>query len=608
MKRSKEAMLYSRLLEYLKPHLPIYAICTLIGGLSAFIIFSSIGVVLRQLIAAVQQDFISANLRTIALYIAAVFAFGFLSSFAFAGFITIEQKIQLLLRKQMIQSYIHIEDSAAAAFPPVEILNRISNDVPKSVELVGYYMSGLIFQPILSGLFSVIILCYVNPAVALLCISCSLLNLFVMRIASKRLQEMNQQTIQEKSRISRFLEDCIKGACEVRTYHLAERFYESQTSSFDRISRQTRIMGRVNSFKRATADLLSDFVAIVSLLVLGRALEEMGLIQFSDIMLAIPLSDQISQMMIAFGNYFLLLRTYAPRLERIFEIIDIPKEGNAIDSQASAEKTEFESLDFNEVVFSYGSQTVLNHVSFTLAKGMKIGLIGESGSGKSTILKLLLGLRRPSSGQILINGKDSLSYPLSDLRSFYSYMPQDLSAFNLDIARNIALGQPFTEKAVENALRLSHASSFLKKREAGLNTILGESASGFSGGELQRLMLARCIFRKAPIILMDEPTSALDTVSRDGIKQTIESLPEQYSVIAVTHSLDLTENFDKLFLLDKGQIVESGSHKELMQANGLYARLWRTQHAPSCPPIRGSLCGRDKAGIEVPFPDNNHCC
>lgn len=581
MKRSKEAMLYSRLLEYLKPHLPIYAICTLIGGLAAFAIFSSIGVVLRQLIAAVQQDFISANLRTIALYIAAVFAFGFLSSFAFAGFMTIEQKIQLLLRRQMIQSYLHIEDSAAAAFPPVEILNRISNDVPKSVELVGYYMSGLIFQPILSGLFSVIILCCVNPAVALLCISCSLLNLFVMRIASKRLQKMNQQTIQEKSRISRFLEDCIKGACEVRTYHLAERFYESQTASFDRISRQTKIMGRVNSFKKATADLLSDFVTIVSLLVLGKALGEMGLIQFSDIMLAIPLSDQISQMMIAFGNYFLLLRTYAPRLERIFEIIDIPKEGNAIDSQSPAGTTEFESLEFKEVAFSYGNQTVLNHVSFTLAKGMKIGLIGESGSGKSTMLKLLLGLRRPSSGQILMNGKDSRSYPLSELRSFYSYMPQDLSAFNLDIARNIALGQPFTEKAIENALKLSHASSFLKKREAGPDTILGEAVSGFSGGELQRLMLARCIFRKAPIILMDEPTSALDTVSRAGIKQTIESLPEQYSVIAVTHSLDLTENFDKLFLLDKGQIVESGSHKELMQANGLYARLWRTQHAPS---------------------------
>lgn len=581
MKRSKEAMLYSRLLGYLKPHLPIYAICTLIGGLAAFAIFSSIGVVLRQLIAAVQQDFISANLKTIALYIAAVFAFGFLSSFAFAGFMTIEQKIQLLLRRQMIQSYLHIEDSAAAAFPPVEILNRISNDVPKSVELVGYYMSGLIFQPILSGLFSVIILCCVNPAVALLCISCSLLNLFVMRIASKRLQKMNQQTIQQKSRISRFLEDCIKGACEVRTYHLAERFYESQTASFDRISRQTKIMGRVNSFKKATADLLSDFVTIVSLLVLGKTLGEMGLIQFSDIMLAIPLSDQISQMMIAFGNYFLLLRTYAPRLERIFEIIDIPKEGNAIDSQSPAGNTEFESLEFKEVAFSYGNQTVLNHVSFTLAKGMKIGLIGESGSGKSTMLKLLLGLRRPSSGQILINGKDSRSYPLSELRSFYSYMPQDLSAFNLDIARNIALGQPFTEKAIENALKLSHASSFLKKREAGPDTILGEAASGFSGGELQRLMLARCIFRKAPIILMDEPTSALDPVSRAGIKQTIESLPEQYSVIAVTHSLDLTENFDKLFLLDKGQIVECGSHKELMQANGLYARLWRAQHAPS---------------------------
>lgn len=581
MKRSKEAMLYSRLFGYLKPHLPIYAICTLIGGLAAFAIFSSIGVVLRQLIAAVQQDFISANLKTIALYIAAVFAFGFLSSFAFAGFMTIEQKIQLLLRRQMIQSCLHIEDSAAAAFPPVEILNRISNDVPKSVELVGYYMSGLIFQPILSGLFSVIILCCVNPAVALLCISCSLLNLFVMRIASKRLQKMNQQTIQQKSRISRFLEDCINGACEVRTYHLAERFYESQTASFDRISRQTKIMGRVNSFKKATADLLSDFVTIVSLLVLGKALGEMGLIQFSDIMLAIPLSDQISQMMIAFGNYFLLLRTYAPRLERIFEIIDIPKEGNAIDSQAPAGNTEFESLEFKEVVFSYGNQTVLSHVSFTLAKGMKIGLIGESGSGKSTMLKLLLGLRRPSSGQILINGKDSQSYPLSELRSFYSYMPQDLSAFNLDIARNIAMGQPFTEKAIENALKLSHASSFLKKREAGPDTILGEAASGFSGGELQRLMLARCIFRKAPIILMDEPTSALDTVSRAGIKHTIESLPEQYSVIAVTHSLDLTENFDKLFLLDKGQIVECGSHKELMQANGLYARLWRTQHAPS---------------------------
>lgn len=574
MKKDSPFALYGRLVKESKNQIPLFVLCTLISGSAFFLIFSSVGVLLTQVVSMATNEAGTESMKKVVAYLLAIVAFALFSGFSLAGFIYIEQKVQSKLRAKMINSYLHTTEQTAENYPAAEILNRINYDLPETVKLIGYMISGWIFQPMISGLFSIILLVYVNWSVAILCILCTTINMLIMQFAADRLQRLNADITERKSDVIRFMRECLDGATELRTFKLFSFLNQKLDIKLSGVSNAIMRFRHYDSLRWACMVFFADGFTIIALLVLGALLASHGYIRFADIMLALPLSDQIGQMMTAFSYFPALIKQGSPNMQRVFSIIDLPQEET--DKKSDIVQT-FQSISFQDISFSYGKQQILNKLSFEIKAGERVAFIGESGSGKSTIIKLLLGLYLPNSGVIALGDQTLESSSLSKWRKNFAYMPQETSMFHLTIEENISLSTDADTEAVNIAARKANAEQFILQSSGGYKTFIGENNAGFSGGQIQRIALARCLFRDAPIILLDEPTSSLDLKSENLIKEAIEQLTRDKTIIVVTHRLNLIENFDKVYVVDKGCIIESGCHKELKKKGGRYSELWNLQ-------------------------------
>jgi ATP-binding cassette subfamily B protein len=234
---------------------------------------------------------------------------------------------------------------------------------------------------------------------------------------------------------------------------------------------------------------------------------------------------------------------------------------------------------FEQVVFAHdGGAPLFTGLDLTVGNGEKIGLVGRSGGGKSTLTKLLLRLMDVHGGRILIGGQDISRISQADLRSLISYVPQDPAMFHRTLRENIAFGRPDASEAeIRRAAEAAHVTEFVDGLPDGFGTIVGERGIKLSGGQRQRVALARAILRDAPILLLDEATSALDSESEVLVQHALWQLMEGRTALVVAHRLSTVARMDRLVVLDGGRIVEQGSHAELLAARGSYAALWEHQ-------------------------------
>lgn len=271
----------------------------------------------------------------------------------------------------------------------------------------------------------------------------------------------------------------------------------------------------------------------------------------------------------------------AAALERIEEIARLnPLEIGATELPDAREAPSFHgSIRWKDVTFGYlADRPVLEHLSLSVKAGQKVAFVGSSGSGKSTILQLLMRLYDPQQGEISIDGVAIRSLTLHSLRSQMAVVLQDSYIFNTSIEGNIAVGRPgATRREIEEAARAAEADDFIKALPQGYDTALGESGAGLSGGQKRRLAIARAFLRNAPIILLDEPTVGLDAASERKVAEAVKRLAQGKTTLIVTHQLSTVIDADVIVVLTKGMIVQSGAHEELLEKGGPYRELWNAQ-------------------------------
>ena len=258
-------------------------------------------------------------------------------------------------------------------------------------------------------------------------------------------------------------------------------------------------------------------------------------------------------------------------MDRLNEILGLDEE---IDSGTLELKHFHSEISVSDVTFSYGAGDVISHLNLKVKKGQKIALVGLSGSGKSTLINLLLGLYPIEQGQILIDNHPIQDIKLHSLRKLFGLVSQDIFLFHDTIRANLAIGGNFTEAQIRKALEVSYASEFVDRLPDGLETIIGDRGAKLSGGQQQRLTIARAFLQNTDILLFDEATSALDNESEKVVQQALEAIAGNKTVIAVAHRLSTIQDYDQIFVMKEGRLVEQGTHAELVANNSEYKKLY----------------------------------
>lgn len=448
-----------------------------------------------------------------------------------------------------------------------------------------------VISPLLMGGAAVIIILWLDPRIGLMVLALSVVSVRAGMVLSRPLRGMAVRIQGLLAACTENLTDILAGLAIIKMFPgarvMVEKYSEANAQAAASAMKRIRRMSDIHA-----VEWVSGFLCNVVILVIGVFMSHMGLVDFGTVVAILSLQDMVSFFLGNIGGAWGALTDALVLGERIFQVLDQPvcperlgihgiqgqqTSNTAGDMGAEEHLTPEEEggIVIHNAVFSYdGWEKVLDGVDIAVGRGKTAALVGESGGGKSTVVKLLLGFYELNSGSIRVLGKPVTGYTLEELRSHIAYVPQDAYLFSTSIKENIRYGRlGASDEEVFRAARRAYAHDFIMEFPEGYDTLVGERGESLSGGQRQRIALARAFIKDAPILLLDEATSALDAESEQLVQKGIEALMGGRTTLMVAHRLSTIEKADTIYVMAGGRVCEKGRHAELMERKGMYRRL-----------------------------------
>ena len=576
----------NRLIQYLKPHTK-----TIIGSVLAMALVAAAETSIPALMKPLLDRGFTGELDT-KLWLVPIFLVGlalirggaqFLSNYLLSRVIN---AVLLKLREQMFKTLLHAKTEFYQQSSASSLINAVVFEVNNVLSIMGTMLISLVRDSLtVLGLLGYLI--YLNWKLTLVVLIIFPIIAYIMSLINRRLRGLNREQQAMTSELAYIVEEAVSGHKIVKvhggeTYELGR--FTDKADRLRRFALKTAVVGGLNQpMTQLVASMALSVVLVIALLQSSTEGTTVGgFAAFITAMLLIisPIKHlaDINQP----------LQRGLTAAEMIFGLMDQPIEE---DDSRKADVHRIEkakgAITFKDVSFSYQQDTdrqdALKHVSLSIQAGEVVAFVGPSGGGKSTLVNLLPRFFRPTSGAIELDGINLEELSLSDLRRQIAFVSQDVILFNDSIAANVAYGSDaasgIDRGRVIEALEAANLSNLMGELPQGIDTLIGDNGNRLSGGQRQRLAIARAIYKDAPILILDEATSALDSESERQVQEALDRLMAGRTTLVIAHRLSTIEHASRIVVLEHGQVVENGSHAELIAKGGLYSNLHRLQFA-----------------------------
>lgn len=480
------------------------------------------------------------------------------------------------LRQAVLSKMLRLDQRELGESHSGDFISRSTNDV-QVVERIYRDQLAIVAGILLNGIGCGVAMFILDWRFSLGLIVYQALMLFLVSRFAKPLKKASDALQAALSKVTAKASDIMQGYQVIRLFnagsYVISQFRQHNEGARQQAQRRVRISALytgINSFSWT-----SSFVGFI---IVSAFFVQKGYISLGTVIALVQLQNGIGELFLSLGTYYNQLQGSLAGLDRIIELLakkEEPKFYPLANGNSHAEG----ALALNNVSFSYdGSTEVVRDLNLSVAKGETVAIVGPSGGGKSTLFKLLLGFNYPQTGGISLLGRPASEYSLKELRNLFAYVPQEPYLFSGTIAENIANGNlKATREEIIIAAEQANAHEFISKLPEGYDTPVGERGVFLSGGEKQRIAIARAVLKNAQILLLDEATSSLDNESEALVQEALENLMQDRTSLVIAHRLSTVEQADRILVMDQGRIVEEGTHASLLATGGLYTRLHQLQ-------------------------------
>lgn len=455
------------------------------------------------------------------------------------------------------------------------LISRISNEIA-SVQFGIHKISDLVREPFMS-VFMLAYLLFLDWKLSLFVFITLPVAGKVLGSVARSIRKYTEKSHQDMEEITKTLKESLDGAKIVKSFNLQDFLLDKfKVKINDFLKNRRRVVNR-EEVAGPIIEVVGVFCFITIFIYIGSQIQT-GKISVAHvlgfIMAIAMLQDSLKRTQLA----YVALQQAVASLNRYFEVMKKDIKVKDLEKVVSFPK-EWDSIKFEDVTFSYDkNKKLLQCFNFEVKRGEVVALVGASGSGKSTIVNLIQRFFDPLNGKVLIGDEDLKSIKLKSLKDNIALVSQDIFLFNDSVKENIRSGKfDATEEEIVNAAKMANADKFISAKPDGYDTKAGDAGVSFSGGEKQRISIARAILKNAPILILDEATSALDTDSEVEVIKGMKELMQGKTVITIAHRLSTITHADRILVLEKGKIIEEGKHEELIAKKGAYQKLYSMQ-------------------------------